>query len=76
MGYSQLLILKLPITTAADNIFIFFFFINLLKNNAFDISCESSAWKTLCKKMLKPYFLSKIIIKKKLDLSATILHGC
>ena len=36
--------LKVPITTAADDFFDFFFFLMFLEKTSPDISCESSAW--------------------------------
>ena len=44
--YVDILILKAPITTAADDILKYFFF-NFSKKTSLDISCESSAWQTI-----------------------------
>ena len=39
---TYILTLKAPITTAADDIFLFFF---IFQRKRLDISCESSAWQ-------------------------------
>ena len=56
------LTLKAPITTAADDIYKYFFIV-FSENVRLDISCESSARQRIHMKH-QPYFLRKIEVKK------------
>ena len=55
---------KAPFTTAADDIFIFFFFLIFSKKIGLDFSYESSAWQMIHMKC-QDLFLWKMKKKKK-----------
>ena len=59
------LTLKVPITTAADDILNFFFFFNFSKKTSLDISCELSAWQTIHMKYQDLLFFFEKLKKKK-----------
>ena len=63
----SLLTFKAPITTAADNMFIFFLFIFFFIEKNIHILCESSAKQTI---HIKCQYLFSIKNKTKLDSSA------
>ena len=62
----SLLTLKVPITTAADDNFLYFFIIFFSEKTSLDISCESSAWQTIHMKCQDLYSLKKKKKKKKI----------
>ena len=68
------LTLKAPITTAADDNFVLFFFY-FSEKTSLDISCESSAWQMIHMKCQDLFSLKKKKKKKIECRLLQILHG-